>query len=482
MRTKLEKIFEGATFNDFLLRPQHAIVRSRKSVDLTMPLSSNINIAIPFVSSNMDTVMGEEMMRALSLEGAFGFLPRHRTIEESVAQVKYVKRQYSFVIEDPLVIHKMATMAEAKKIIGEKNSSSLLIEDSPGSKILVGILSHRDMPPVNQHNKTVASFMTPFEKMITAKPGIDMDEAEEIMFKNRIEKLPLTNSKRKILGLITMRDIKLAKQKPYSSKDRKGRLLVGVSIGAAGDYLDRARALIEAEADVILMDVAHADSDIVKEAIKNFRRKFGKFELIVGNVGTGEAAKFLADLGVDAIKVGIGPGRGCRTRLETAAGVPQLQAVREAYLAVGGRVPIIADGGTKNDKDVFLAIASGASTVMSGSIFSGANEAPGVVVEDPVTRQKIKLYRGMTSPEAVVDGANGDIDELLSTPSEGQSVRVPIVGSVADILKRVKGHLQSSVSYAGEESLLVAQKKIAKNPEKYLIRLTDAAKVESFDR
>ena len=204
--------------------------------------------------------------------------------------------------------------------------------------------------------------------------------------------------------------------------------------------------------------------------------------MVVGNIGTAEGAKFLFNLGVDAIKVGVGPGRGCRTRLETGAGTPQLQAVREAYLAIGGKVPIIADGGTKNDKDIFLAIAAGASTVMSGSIFSGTYEAPGIVVEDPVTRQKVKLYRGMTSPEAVVEGATGEIEDILSTPSEGQSVKVPIVGSVADVLRRVKGHLQSSVSYAGEESLLATQKKIAKDPEKYLIRLTEASKAESFDR
>ena len=244
----------------------------------------------------------------------------------------------------------------------------------------------------------------------------------------------------------------------------------------------RAEALINAGVDVILIDIAHAHSSIMEKAIKIFKNKFKDIELIAGNIGTAEGAKFLADLGVDGIKVGIGPGRGCRTRLETAAGVPQLQAIREAYLAVDGKIPIIADGGIKNDKDIFLAIAAGASTVMLGSVLSGTDEAPGIVVEDPTTRQKVKLYRGMTSPEAVVDGTKGDTEEALSIPAEGQSVRVPIVGSVTDILKRIRGHLQSSVSYAGEESLLAAQNKIAKNPEKYLIRLTEASKAESFDR
>ncbi|HAU07665.1 MAG: Malate dehydrogenase [Candidatus Yanofskybacteria bacterium GW2011_GWF1_44_227] len=482
MKIRLEEIFYGATYNDFLMRPQHAVVKSRKVIDLTMPLSRNIDIAIPIVGANMDTVTGEEMMKTLSLEGAFGFLDRNCSIEEEVRRVEYVKSQHSFVIENPLIVHKKATMGEAKKLINEKNSSSILIEEDAGNGVLAGILSHRDMPAVNQNEKLVTEFMTPFSEMITAKPGISMDEAEKLMFDNRIEKLPLIDSKRKVKGLITMRDLKMAKQKPYSSKDKKGRLLVGASIGAVGDYMERAEALIEAETDIILMDIAHADSEVIREAVKNFRKKFGRFELAVGNVGTAEGAEFLAGLGVDAIKVGIGPGRGCRTRLETAAGVPQLQAVREAYLAVGGKVPIIADGGTKNDKDIFLAIATGASTVMQGSMLSGTDEAPGIIVEDPATRQKVKFYRGMTSPEAVVDGTKGETEEALSTPSEGQSIRVPIVGSVVDILHRVKGHLQSSVSYAGEKDMVSAHKKIAKNPEKYLIKLSSASRAESFDR
>jgi IMP dehydrogenase len=203
----------------------------------------------------------------------------------------------------------------------------------------------------------------------------------------------------------------------------------------------------------------------------------------VGNVATAAAARWLADLGADAIKIGVGPGRGCRTRLETGAGVPQLQAVREAYLASGGRVPIIADGGVKEDKDVFLAIACGASTVMLGSLLSGTDEAPGLLVEDPATHQKMKLYRGMTSPEAVADGSESDeLAEALRTPAEGQSVRVPYVGSVVGILSRIRGHLQSAVSYAGESTLRDAHDRIAGEPERYLIPLSEASRRESFVR
>jgi IMP dehydrogenase len=205
--------------------------------------------------------------------------------------------------------------------------------------------------------------------------------------------------------------------------------------------------------------------------------------LVVGNVATAAAVCWLAGLGVDAIKVGVGPGRGCRTRLETGAGVPQLQAVRECYLATEGRVPVIADGGVRDDKDLFLAIACGASTVMLGSLLSGTDEAPGMIVEDPATRQKMKLYRGMTSPEAVVDGTEDDeLAEALRTPAEGQSVRVPYVGSVVGILARIRGHLQSAVSYAGETTLAAAHAKIAREPGRFLIPLSEASRRESFVR
>jgi IMP dehydrogenase len=303
------------------------------------------------------------------------------------------------------------------------------------------------------------------------------------MFEHRIEKLPLVDEQGRVCGLVTMRDLKLYKQKPHSTKDARGRLRVGAAVGATGDFLERAQALVGQEVDVLLLDVAHADSEAVARAVGALRNKVGRVPLAVGNVATAEGARRLAGMGVDAIKVGVGPGRGCRTRLETGAGVPQLQAVREAYLATEGRVPIIADGGVRDDKDLFLAIACGASTVMLGSLLSGTDEAPGMLVEDPATRQKMKLYRGMTSPEAVADGAEGDeLAEALRTPAEGQSVRVPYVGSVVGILARVRGHLQSAVSYAGEQSLGSAHEKIARDPARYLVPLSEAARRESFVR
>jgi IMP dehydrogenase len=303
------------------------------------------------------------------------------------------------------------------------------------------------------------------------------------MFEHRVEKLPLLDEQGRVRGLVTMRDLKLYKQKPHSTKDARGRLRVGAAVGATGDFLERASALLEQEVDVLLLDVAHADSDVVAGAIEALRKRTEKVPLVVGNVATAEAARRLAGLGVDAIKVGVGPGRGCRTRLETGAGVPQLQAIREAFLATGGKVPIIADGGVRDDKDLFFAIACGASTVMLGSMLSGTDEAPGMVVEDPATRQKMKLYRGMTSPEAVADGAEDDeLAEALRTPAEGQSVRVPYVGSVVGILARLRGHLQSAVSYAGEPTLRAAHEKIAREPERFLVPLSEASRRESYVR
>jgi IMP dehydrogenase len=399
--------------------------------------------------------------------------------------VRYVKTRHSHVIERPAMIPRTATIGEARKAARLFDASSLLIEEEKGSGTLAGILSHRDMPLDRRSDaRLVSDFMTPRERQVTRPPTVSIEEAERAMFEARVEKLPIVDEQNRVRGLVTMRDLKLHKQKPYSTKDGRGHLRVGAAIGATGDFAERAAALVERDLDVLLLDVAHADSDVVAASVAELRRRLStRVPLVVGNVATAEGARRLCDLGADAIKVGVGPGRGCRTRLETGAGVPQLQAVRECYVAVGGKVPIIADGGVRDDKDLFLAIACGASTVMLGSLLSGTDEAPGIVVEDPATRQKMKLYRGMTSPEAVADAAEPDeLAEALRTPAEGQSVRVPYVGSVVGILARLRGHLQSAVSYAGETSLRAAHEKIAREPGRYLIPLSEASRRESYVR
>jgi IMP dehydrogenase len=328
--------------------------------------------------------------------------------------------------------------------------------------------------------------MTPIERLVTGPPDITIEEAERRMFERRIEKLPLVDGERRIRGLITKRDIILTRRRPYSSKDGKGRLLVGAAIGARGDFLERAAELLRGGADVILIDIAHGHSQVMRGAVEAVRAKLGDVALVCGNVGTAEGAAFLRDLGADAIKVGIGPGRGCRTRLETGAGVPQLQAIREAWCAVGDAVPIIADGGIRDDKDIFLALICGASSVMLGSMLSGTDEAPGSLIEDPSTGEKRKIYRGMTSPQAVFDALYSDEvrgDTLaLDIPAEGQEIQVPYKGSVLAILHRIRGHLQSAVSYAGEETLVAARAKVLPDPLRYLIPLSSAARTESYER
>ncbi len=481
---EIEPLFVGKTFDDFLFRPQHSPVSSRREVSLAMPLAGEIRLALPILGANMDTVVGEEMAKTLALEGGLGFLHRNASIEDQAGRVRYVKTRHSYVIEHPLWLERTATVAEARLAIRRHNASSFLVEELKGSQKLAGILSHRDMPlDAASDTRPVSDFMTPRQRLVTRLPSVSLEEAEQAMFEHRVEKLPLVDEKGQLFGLVTMRDLKLYKQKPHSTKDARGRLRVGAAVGATGDFLERAAALVEQEVDVLLLDVAHADSDAVAAAIDKLRARLPRVPLVVGNVATATAARWLQELGADAIKVGVGPGRGCRTRVETGAGVPQLQAVREAWLATGGRVPVIADGGVRDDKDLFLAIACGASTVMLGSMLSGTDEAPGMVVEDPATRQKMKLYRGMTSPEAVADGVEEDeLAEALRTPAEGQSVRVPYVGSVVGILARLRGHLQSAVSYAGETTLAAAHDKIARDPEGFLIPLSEASRRESFVR
>jgi IMP dehydrogenase len=263
---------------------------------------------------------------------------------------------------------------------------------------------------------------------------------------------------------------------------------VGAAIGARGDYLERAAELLRAGVDALLIDIAHGHSDVMRRAVEAVRAKFGDVELVCGNVGTAEGAAFLRDVGADAIKVGIGPGRGCRTRLETAAGVPQLQAIREAWCEVGESVPIIADGGVRHDKDLFLALVCGASTVMLGNMLSGTDEAPGSIIHDPGTGTRRKIYRGMTSPQAVFEALYSDeeipetLEHALDTPPEGHEVQIPYRGPVVDILRRIRGHLRSAVSYSGEETLAAARAKILREPLRYLVPLSTAARAESYER
>ncbi len=478
----------GKTFDDFLFRPQKGISETRRNISLVSKLSDLISLELPIVSSNMDSVTGTDMARTMALDGGIGVVHRAMSIERQARKIAEVKRSQSAVIENPLCLPINATIRHAKSFAHKNNITGLLIETEVDSGILAGLLSGRDIPwgnDVNDH--PVSKYMTPVDKLITEKPGISTNDAAKILFDKRLERLPLLDSKRRIHGLITRKDIFSLRERPDASKDDKGHLLVAAAIGAHGDYLERAGALLDSGADCLFIDIAHGHSSVMESAVSNVRKLFNNVPLVCGNIATGEGAQFMKDIGADAIKVGVGPGRGCRTRLETAAGVPQLQAIREAYETIGDSVPIMADGGIKTDKDIFLALICGASTVMLGSALSGTDEAPGQIIEDPVTNTKKKIYRGMTSPQAVLeslyDSVNGDeIDAALGTPAEGQEIQMPYKGSVVDILHRIRGHLQSSVSYAGETSLATAREKILTDPERYLIPLSASSRQESFDR
>jgi IMP dehydrogenase len=485
---ELDPRFLGKTYGDFLFRPQRSGVASRGEISLASRLTRSVSIELPVISSNMDSVTEWEMARTMALEGGIGIVHRGMSVERQAEMVRRVKRSHSAVIENPLRLSRGVAIREAKAFARRHHITAILIEERAGSGILAGLLTNRDIPRRSDlDDRKVDEFMTPFERLHVSPPGIGEDEAERLMFEKRIERLPLVDGSRRIRGLITLRDILFFRNRPFSSKDAKGRLRVGAAIGARGDYLERALALVEAEVDVLTIDIAHAHSEVMAKAIGAVRARFGATPLLCGNVATSEGARFLADCGVDAIKVGIGPGRGCRTRLETAAGVPQLQAIREAYCAVGDEVPIVADGGVVHDKDIFLALIAGASSVMLGSALSGTDESPGHLIEDPATHQKRKIYRGMTSPQAVFqsieDPASGEeLASAFAAPAEGMEVQVPYKGSVVDVLRRIRGHLQSAVSYAGEKSLGAARDKILPDPLRYLIPLSGSSRRESFDR
>ena len=482
----LEPEFVGRTFDDFLFRPQKGVTGSRREVTLTAPLTHQIDLELPVLSANMDSVTGGAMAKTMALEGGMGFVHRGMSIEAQADEVRRVKRSHGYVVEQPFTVPRTAALKEVREIVSQHHTS-VLIEDTPGSGILVGLLSARDIPWFHDdEEREVGELMTPIDRLETRPPDVSLEQAERVLFENRIEKLPLVDDHGRIRGLITKKDIILYRHRPHVSKDLKGRLLVGAAIGARGDFLDRADALVEAGVDVLVIDIAHGHSDVMEQAMKEFRNRFIEMPVVCGNAGTAEAAVFLRDIGADAVKVGIGPGRGCRTRLETAAGVPQLQAIREAWCAVGDDVPIIADGGVRQDKDIFLALACGASTVMMGSALSGTEESPGKVIVDPATDDKRKIYRGMTSPQAVLDALyssdEADIDDALATPAEGQEIQIPFRGSVVDILHRIRGHLHSAVSYAGERSLREARAKVVTDPFDYLIPLSPAAHRESYER
>ena len=467
-------IVQGLTFDDVLLVPKRSPIVSRSQTNLRTKLSRNITLNIPIISANMDTVTESGMAIALAREGGIGIIHRFMTIEDQVDEILKVKRSESVMIEQPYTVKPDLTVAEAKKTMAEFSVSGLLVEE--GGKLL-GIITRRDITFEKNNKLKVSELMT--KDVITAKAGITIDQAKEILHNKRIEKLPVIDDKKHIVGLITSKDILKMEEYPYASKDRKGRLLVGAAVGVKGDYLERTEALLEAGADIIVVDIAHGHSENAINTVHMIKKAFPSCELIAGNVATGEGSRDLIKAGVDAIKVGVGSGSICITRVVTGSGVPQLTAVIDSVkVARDYGVPIVSDGGIRNSGDITKALAAGASSVMIGSLFGGTDESPGKTLVK--NGKKYKMYRGMASfyaslgrkyreagPQVV------DSDDLNDYVPEGVEAMVPYKGSVVEIIRQMAGGLRSGLSYCGAKTIPEMQK----NAE--FIKITSAGYIES---
>lgn len=467
-------IREGLTFDDVLLAPKHSSVISRSQTNLKTKLSRRIALNMPVVSANMDTVTEANMAIALAREGGIGIVHRFLTIEQHVEEVQKVKRSESIIIEQPYTITPEQTIKHAVDYMKKVGVSGLLVVEN-GNK-LVGIVTGKDIRFESNLERKITDIMT--RNVVTAKYGITIDEAKDILHKNRIEKLPLVDEENHIKGLITSKDITKMNQYPFASKDKKGRLLVGAAVGVKGDFMERTEALLEAGADTIVVDIAHGHSENAINAVRHIKKAFPDCELIAGNVATHEGVKDLADAGVDAVKVGVGSGSICITRIITGSGVPQLTAIMDcAKAAKDYDVPLIADGGIRNSGDITKALAAGASTVMLGSLLAGTDESPGASLTK--NGKKYKIYRGMASFYASLgrkfrEGQLTMEDDLNDYVPEGVEALVEYKGSVVEIVRQLAGGLRSGLSYCGATTIPEMQK----NAE--FIKMTTAGFMESM--
>jgi IMP dehydrogenase len=468
-------IKEGLTFDDVLLVPKRSPIISRTQTDLKTKLSRNITINIPLVSANMDTITESGMAIALAREGGIGIIHRFMTIGDQVDEVLRVKRSESVMIEQPYTIKDDMKVHDAKKMMLEYGVSGLLVETE--DRTLDGIITNRDIIFEKNMERKVAELMT--KNVITAKYGTTMEQAKEILHKHRIEKLPVVDDKKRIVGLITSKDIMKMDQYPFASKDKKGRLLVGAAVGVKGDFLERTEALLDAGADTIIVDIAHGHSDNAINTVNMIKKAFPNCELIAGNVATGEGARDLITAGVDAVKVGVGSGSICITRVITGSGVPQLTAVTESVkVSREYDIPVISDGGIRTSGDTTKALAAGASSVMVGSMFGGTDESPGKTLVK--NGKKFKMYRGMASFYASLgrkyreEGLQVvDSNDLNDYVPEGVEAMVPYKGSVVEIIRQLVGGLRSGLSYCGAKTISEMQN----NAE--FIKITPAGYIES---
>ncbi|MDR7544279.1 MAG: IMP dehydrogenase [Armatimonadota bacterium] len=465
----------GLTFDDVLLVPKRSDVTSRAQVDTCSKFSRRIDVAIPIVSANMDAVTESEMAIAMAREGAIGVIHRFLTVDQQVAEVRKVKRAETIVIERPYVFGPTRTVRDAVAFMEEHGSAGLLVVD--GNDQLLGLVTARDLLFAEDPTRPLASVMTPRERLITAPPGIGLEEARRILHEHRIEKLPLVDSEGRLRGLITSRDIQSRLKYPRATKDAKGRLRVGAAIGVRGDYLERAEALVAEGVDALVLDVAHGHTEATLRALERLRERFADVDLVAGNVATAEGTRDLIERGADAVKVGVGPGSTCTTRIVTGAGVPQLTAIMDsARAARGSGVPIIGDGGIRNSGDITKALAAGAATVMLGNLLAGTAESPGALIIR--NGRQYKTYRGMASLWASVRrqalDAPVEDEDLTQIVAEGVEASVPYRGKAADVLAQLVGGLRSGMSYCGAHTIRELQERAE------FIRITQAGMKESL--
>lgn len=447
---------EGFTFSDVLLIPKRSSITSRKDVDTSGRFSRSITLKCPIVSANMDTVTEAAMAIAMARAGGLGIIHRFLSIEEEVAEVAKVKRSENIIIEEPYIVSPDDTVADARALMKRSEVGGLLVVDR--ARKLVGIVTERDIHFQEDSRRVLREVMT--SKIVSGSPGITMEKAQRILSENKIEKLPLVDGAGLLVGLITAKDLKHKRMHPDASKDKKGRLLVGAAVGVIGDYLERAGALIEAGADVLVVDVAHGHADHVIEAVSKIKKRWPTKDLVAGNVATHEGAKDLVEAGADGIKVGVGPGSICSTRIVSGAGMPQLTAVMDcSRITRKSNIPVIADGGIRDSGDIAKALAGGASSVMIGSLLAGTDESPGLLITRNGT--KYKIYRGMASLTATLTRKQrerheeGPIQEqdVSEVVPEGVESMAPYRGRAAEIVYQLVGGLRSGMSYVGARSL-----------------------------
>lgn len=476
------QIKEGLTYDDVLLIPKYSDITSRKNVDTTSRLTREIMLKIPIVSSNMDTVTESAMAIAMARLGGIGIIHRFLSIKEEVKEVTKVKRYEGYMIENPVTMLQNQSVREAKEMLEGFGIGGIVVVDE--DKKVKGIVTRRDVEFEDDDSRSVEEIMTPRSRLIVAN-SLSMNEAKEILKKNKIEKLPIVDEKDRLKALITAKDIQKMKLFPNASKDEKGRLRVGAAVGVKGDFMERAESLIESYCDVIVVDVAHGHSMQAVEAVKKIKRNFGdEVQVIAGNVATAEGVIDLVKAGADAVKVGVGPGSICTTRIVTGFGVPQLTAIMECSEAAKDfDVPVIADGGIRFPGDITKAIAAGASTVMIGGLFAGTEESPGPVVLRNGVRYK--LTRGMASLSAALDrkiresDKYDEVNRLLEdtaeeTVPEGVEGLIPYKGRVEEVVRQLMGGLRSGMSYCGAHNIEELRQKAE------FIRMTSSGLRESL--